>query len=268
MASPPTIPGSPPLGLTRDAQHRYSWNDGTTVQSPLPSVTTILRVLDKSGPLTAWASKAVATSAVQNLDTLVAMRAESGTDAAIQWLRTGPDRSRDAAANRGTQVHLLAEQIVRGQDPAIPEELAGHVKAYRSFLREWSPRFVAVEQMVCSLSDGFAGTFDGIADLAGQRWMLDIKTSTGVYAEASLQLSAYSAAQFIGRPGDPRRYRLPRVTRFGVIHVQADRAELVPVAVDGSTFATFLRALEVWRWTQGPAKTVIGKPISREGYAA
>ena len=76
------------------------------------------------------------------------------------------------------------------------------------------------------------------------------------------------AAQFIGRPGDPRRYRLPRPTRFGVVHVSAERAELVPMAVDRTTFATFLRALELWRWTQGAAKTVIGKPITKEGVAA
>lgn len=265
-----TLVDEAPLGLTRTAAHVYTWSDGRAIYSPLPSVTTILKVVDKSGPLVGWATREVATSAVRNLDALVALRAESGADAAIQWLKTGPDRARNTAANRGTQVHLLAEQIIRGQEPVVPEELAGHVNAYRGFLRQWSPRFIAVEQMVCSLTPGlgFAGTFDGIADIAGERWMLDIKTSTGVYAEASLQLSAYGAAQFIGRPGDPRRYRLPRATRFGVIHVREDRAELVPVAVDRSTFATFLRALEVWQWTQGAAKTVIGKPITREGYAA
>jgi hypothetical protein len=196
------------------------------------------------------------------------MRAEGGPDAAINWLKAVPDRVVSKAADRGTQVHLLAEQIVRGGDPDVPEELAGHVAAYRSFLRQWSPRFLAVEAMVCSLAHGYAGTCDAIADIAGERWLLDLKSGNGVYAEAALQLSAYGAAQFIGRPGDPRRYRLPRPTRFGVVHVSAERAELVPMAVDRSTFATFLQALEVWRWTQGPAKTVVGKPITKEGYAA
>jgi hypothetical protein len=264
----PTTPESPPLGLSRTAGHVYSFNTGREVFSPLPSVTTILRVVDKSGPLIGWARREVAACAVRNLDVLVAMRAEGGPNAAVTWLKTIPDYARDKAADRGTQVHLLAEQIVRGGEPEVPEELAGHVASYRRFLREWSPRFVAVEQMVCSLTHGYAGTFDAIADIAGERWLLDLKSGNGIYPEAALQLAAYGAAQFIGRPGDPRRYRLPRPTRFGVVHVSADRAELVPMAVDRSTFATFLRALELWRWTQGPARTVIGRPITKEGYAA
>ncbi len=123
--------------------------------------------------------------------------------------------------------------------------------------------------MCCSLRFGFAGTFDAIVDLAGERWLLDIKTGNGVYSSAALQLSAYGlGAQFVGRPGDCRKYRVPRPARFAVLRVLPDRAELVPIAVDHSTFATFLRALELWRWTQGPAKTVIGKPITKEGCAA
>ena len=268
MATSPVTPDAPPLGLTRTAGHVYSWRDERTVVSDLPSVTTVLRVVDKSGPLIGWARREVAACAVRNLDVLVAMRAEGGSNAAVTWLKTIPDYARDKAADRGTQVHLLAEQIVRGGDPEVPEELAGHVNAYRAFLRQWSPRFLVVEAMVCSLTHGYAGTADSVADIAGERWLLDIKTGNGIYPEAALQLSAYGAAQFIGRPGDPRRYRLPRPTRFGVVHVSAERAELVPMAVDRTTFATFLRALELWRWTQGAAKTVIGKPITKEGVAA
>jgi hypothetical protein len=260
MDTPPSLP----LGLTRDPGHTYGWNDGHDVRWPIPSVTTALRVVDKSGPLIGWARREVAACAVRNLDVLVAMRAEGGPNAAVNWLKTIPDYSRDKAADRGTQVHLLAEQIVRGGEPEVPEDLAGHVNAYRGFLREWSPRFLAVEQMVCSLTHGYAGTFDAIADIAGERWLLDLKTGNGVYPEAALQLSAYGAAQFVGRPGDPRRYRLPRPTRFGVVHVSADRAELVPMAVDRSTFSAFLGALDLWRWTQSQAKTVIGKPIVKE----
>jgi hypothetical protein len=268
MATLPSTPDTPPLGLSRTASHVYTWRDEQTVVSEIPSVTTVLRVVDKSGPLVGWARRTTAASAVRNLDVLVAMRAEGGPEAAINWLKAVPDYVRDKAADRGTHVHSLAEQIVRGGEPEVPEELAGHVNAYRGFLREWSPKFLAVEQMVCSLTHGYAGTCDAIADIAGERWLLDLKTGNGVYAEAALQLSAYGAAQFAGRPGDPRRYRLPRATRFGVVHVSSDRAELVPMAVDRSTFATFLRALDLWRWTQGPAKTVIGKPITKEGYAA
>lgn len=269
--STPTLTTPPmmwPLGLTRDAKHVYGFNDGATVFYPIPSVTTAIRLIDKSGPLVGWAKRETAASAVRNLDALLAMRKEGGPDAAINWLKTIPDYQRDRAADRGTSVHAIAEQIIRGQTPEIPEELGPYVAAYHGFIREWSPKWIAVEQMVCSLKHGYAGTFDAFAVIGNERWLLDIKTGTGVYAETALQLAAYGAAEFIGRPGDPRKYRVPRATRFGVIHVVPEGAELVPYAVDRGDFAVFLKALEVWHWTQGKAKTVVGKPLTKETAAA
>ncbi len=253
-----------PLGLTRDERHVYRWNDGGSVVGPIPSVTTVIKLIDKSGPLVGWAKRETAACAVRNLDALLAMREAGGADAAISWLKTIPDYQRDRAADRGTSVHAIAEQIVRGQEPEVPAELAGYVDAYRRFLATWRPTFVAVEQMVCSLRHGYAGTFDAIAVIDGERWLLDIKTSAGTYAETALQLAAYAAADFIGRPGDPGRYRVPRVTRFGVIHVTGEGADLVPYAVDRGTFRAFLRCREVWAWTQEEAKTVVGKPLEKE----
>jgi len=265
LSLPPTLAAP---GLTRDERHIYSWNDGLTVRSPIPSVTTVIKLIDKSGPLVGWAKKAVAECAIRNLDALTAMRKEGGDQSAIEWLKRLPDYQRDRAADRGSQVHAIAEQIVRGTPPSIiPEELGPYVAAYHGFLKEWEPKFLAVEQMVCSLRYDYAGTFDAIAVIAGVRWLLDIKTSSGVYSETALQLAAYGAAEFIGRPGDPVKYRIPKVTRYGVIHVVPEGAELVPYAVDKGTFATFLRAREVWAWTQGPAKEIVGRPLTKEKVA-
>ena len=252
-----------PLGLTRDEKHVYAWNDGVNpVRWPIPSVTGIIKLIDKSGPLVGWAKRETAASAIRNHDALTALIKEGGPDAAINWLKTIPDYQRDRAADRGTSVHQIAEQIIRGTPPAdIPEELAPYINAYLGFIRTWQPKWIAVEQMVVSLKHDYAGTFDAFAVIAGERWLLDIKTSTGVYSETALQLAAYGAAEFIGRPGDPVKYRVPRAQRFGVIHVVPEGAELVPYAVDRGTFATFLRCREVWQWTQDQAKTVVGKPL-------
>ena len=262
------LPGNlAPLGLTRDAKHVYGWNDGTNVYHPIPSVTTAIRLIDKSGPLVGWAKRETAASAVRNLDALVAMRKEGGPDAAINWLKTIPDYQRDQAADRGTSIHQIVEQIIRGQSPEIPEELGPYVAAYHAFVKEWEPRYVVSEQMVCSLKHGYAGTLDAVVVIGNERWLIDWKTGAGIYAETALQLAAYGAAEFIGRPGDPRKYRVPRATRFGVIHVVPEGAELVPYAVDRGDFAVFLKALEVWHWTQGKARTVVGKPLTTERLA-
>lgn len=263
LTTPPLLM---PLGLTRDEKHVYAWNDGVNpVRWPIPSVTGVIKLIDKSGPLMGWAKRETAASAVRNLDALMAMRNEGGADAAINWLKTIPDYQRDRAADRGTSVHQIAEEIIRGTPPTeIPEELAPYINSYLAFIRTWSPKWVAVEQMVCSLKYGYAGTFDAFADIDGERWLLDIKTSTGVYSETALQLAAYAGAEFIGLPGNAKRFRVPRAQRFGVIHVTPTGAELVPYAVTKDTFTVFLRCREVWAWTQDQAKTVVGKPLNKE----
>lgn len=265
--SAPSLSLPPPLavpGLTRTENHVYSWADSSGVRSPIPSVTTIIRLIDKSGPLMGWARRTVAEIAVRNIDAISVMRKEGGDASAVDWLKGLPGYQRDRAADRGTSVHQIVEQIIRGQKPDIPEEIAAHVAAYHAFVKEWEPRYVAVEQMVCSLRHDYAGTFDAVALIGNERWLIDWKTSSGIYSETALQLAAYGAAEFIGRPGDPRKYRVPRVSRFGVIHITPAGAELVPYAVTRDTFRVFLRAREVWAWTQNEAKTVIGAPLKRE----
>jgi hypothetical protein len=109
----------PPLGLTRTAAHLYSWNDGRTVHAALPSVTTVLRVVDKSGPLVGWAKRETAACAVRNLDMLLRMRETGGDAAATDWLKRIPDYQRDTAADIGSRVHRLVEQLARGTDPEV-----------------------------------------------------------------------------------------------------------------------------------------------------
>jgi hypothetical protein len=258
----------PPLGLTRDAGHVYTWNDGVDLRSEIPSVTTILRVIDKSRPLTGWAKRETAACAVRNLDMLVRMRETGGDAAAVNWLKGIPDYRRDTAADIGTRVHLFAEQLARGEEPAATPEEAPFVAAYREFLAEHRPRFLAVEEMVVSLRHGYGGTCDAFAVLGGETWLLDVKSGSGIYAETGLQLAAYANAEFIGRPGVSRRYRLPRATRFGVVHVRPDGARLIEYHVARDTFAAFLDARRLFGWTQGAGKSIVGQPVSASGGSA
>ena len=266
MANSASLPA--PLGLTRDEGHVYCWNDGSQVHSGIPSVTTILRVVDKSGPLVGWAKRETAACAVRNLDVLARMRETGGDAAAVAWLKTIPDHQRDTAADIGTRVHQLAEQLARGIEPDVTAEEAPFLAAYRGFLDDLHPRFLAVEEMVASLRYGYAGTLDAIAVIDGSTWLLDVKTGTGVYAETGLQLAAYGAAEFIGRPGIARRFRLPRATRCGVIHVRPEGARLIEYAVDRGTFRAFVEARRLYAWVQGPAKSVVGAVVTANGRSA
>jgi hypothetical protein len=192
-----------------------------------------------------------------------------GPGAAVEWLKRIPDYTRDTAADLGTAVHAMAEALGRGEPVSIDESLCPYLAAYRrDFLDAFAPRFLAVEAMVCSERYAYGGTADAFVEIAGETWLLDYKTGAAVYPDSALQLAGLARAQFIGYPGDPVRYPVPYATRFGILHVRPEGARLYPVTVDRETVAAFLDARRLYGWDQGPARTVIGEPLTRAAGSA
>jgi len=241
------------VGLARDEQHNY-YLDG---KGPITSVTTILKIVDKSGPLIGWAKRITAEAALRHAAELPKWVEDFGDDGAVGMLTKASNVIRDKAANAGAEIHQFAEAITRGQDVVVPEELAPYVVAYRKWVADFEPEFLAAEEMVYS-RHGYAGTFDAIVRIAGEVWCLDYKTSRGVYEETALQLAAYGNADFIGRPGDPLRYEIPAVDQYGVVHIRPEGAELVPYDVTGA-FEAFLAAKRLHDWRAG--KDIVGRPV-------
>lgn len=245
------------VGLSRDAKHVYI----AAYPEPviLPSVTTIMRVLDKPA-IVPWAQGIVAEAAIAHRGELESWVSVGGVEGAVSLLRKAAETKRDAAASIGSSVHALAEAIVKGQPVTVPEDQAPFVSAYQRWIEAFQPEFLAVEEMV--VGDGYAGTLDSIAVIAGETWLLDIKTSRGgPYKDTALQLAAYGAARFIGRPNDPQQYAIPKIEQYGVIRVRPEGAELVPFDIRPDTYAAFRAALEMWRWFDGPAKSTVQQPI-------
>jgi hypothetical protein len=233
-------------GLTRTADHRYQWNGGPFV----PGATSVLRVLEKPA-LVQWAKNETAACAIRNYDFVTELRRRGGDPAAIKWLAAIPDFQRDTAADLGSAVHTLAEQIVRGGDVTVPEEQVPIVDGYRRWLDDAKPDKIRVERMVYS-EQGYGGTLDVICQLDGQTWLLDIKTGKGVYDETRLQLAAYGHADWIGQPDDGRKYRVPKIDRYGVLHLRPDKYAtgyaLVEFAVNDDDFQAFLACLRLTSW--------------------
>ena len=242
------------LGLYRTADHRY-FVDG---QGPIPSVTTIQKMLDKSGPLVGWAKREAARCAVRNLEMLAQMKATGGDAAAVNWLKAIPDYQRDTAADIGSRIHGLAERLARGESVEVTEQERPFAESYAAWIAANEPEFLYLEEMVANLSVGYAGTFDAILRMKGKTWLCDVKTGSGIYADTSLQLAAYAGAEFIGRPGDATRYRLPEIEAYAVIHVRPDApVEFVPYAVTDESWRAFLACKVLHDWNEGEAKRVI-----------
>jgi len=170
---------------------------------------------------------------------------------------------RDEAAVRGTDVHDLAHRLGEGEKVDVPEPLVAHVDAYLAWLDAWDVEVELSEFIVGHRHWNYAGTGDLIATMAGERWLLDIKTSTGVYGETGLQLAAYGNAEFF-LADDGSEQPLPQIDRYGVVWVRADGAELVPFDVRPEDFRQFLYCLSTARWVAERDARDAPRPIKGE----
>lgn len=240
------MPYAPPVRrVNRGRGHSYVDANGAKV----PGVTTIMGNGVPKPALINWAANITAGYAIDHWDEL----GEMSPSVRLAKLKEARYADRDAAANRGTAVHNLAEKLVKGEEIDVPDELAGHVEAYVKFLDDWDVQPVLVEFVVASHQYGYAGTGDLIADLVNPdrpgervRWLLDVKTSrSGVYGETALQLAGYRYADFYLDPATGREEPVPVVERTGVIHVRADGYDLVPVEANRDQHRALLYVQQV-----------------------
>lgn len=199
-------------------------------------VTTIIgRGLPKPA-LFNWGKKATAEAAVRERHIWEDMPEPS----AIQWLKTAPDRDRDQAARRGTEVHNLAERLRDGGDIDVPAEIAGHVDAYVRFLEDWQPDPLLIEAVVGNRTHRYMGTFDSLERIGDDVWLLDIKTNrSGPFGEVAFQLAAYRYAEFV-LDADGDEQPMPEVDRCGVVWVTDTGYELYEYRADDVVFRQFL----------------------------
>jgi len=159
--------------------------------------------------------------------------------------------SRDAAANRGTEVHKYAERLSMGDEVEVPDELIGYVESAAKFLDQWRIKPVMVEQTVADPKWNYAGTFDLIApDPQGRLAIWDYKTSkSGIYGETALQLAAYAHAPFYRGDNDEGIDMLTVEAGYAV-WVRADGYDVHQMDISEKTFKDFLHVAYVARNTK------------------
>jgi hypothetical protein len=233
---------TPPI-TRKDTARGHHYVDGTGRR--VPGVTTILGEGVPKPALINWAANATADYAVNRWDELAGLPAAARLDR----LRKARYEEKDAAANRGTQVHAHAERLVVGEAVDVPEELLGHAQAYAGFLIDFDVEPVHVEFSVASYKYGYAGTGDLIAKLTIPRIgrilaLCDVKTNrSGIFGETALQLAAYRYADcLVDKDGE---HPMPEVDACFAIHVRADSALLVPVTAEREQHRSFLYAQQV-----------------------
>ena len=178
----------------------------------LTSVTTYLNFPSK-GALLPWAARTAAQEAVSlSREAFLSVMSQSRPDE-NQSARSALDerlaeiekeaaqtyrKSRDAAADLGTRVHLWVERDLQGEVQDIPDDIAPAIQAYRSWRASSDfTETAGLERMVYYAEPPvcYAGTIDALFRLSdGTLGAVDYKTSSGIYESHMVQIAAYAKA--------------------------------------------------------------------------
>jgi hypothetical protein len=252
--------------ITRSEDHHYTY-EGVTY----PGVTGILKVLDKSDALMAWAARNTAEAAITlalDFETIgiptprgdVLSRQPSGldklleavgVDGTIKALTSRSSWKRDEAAALGTEVHNLADMVARGvPTPPMSDTVRSRVLKYTDWWKSSGWTLRTSEAMLVNPLAGYGGTLDLLArDADGRTVLADIKTGKAVYHEAVLQLTAYGDATLIEAPG-LGLFPMVRVDRYVILHVTASEVRPVEVNVGALERAAFAGCLDMAEWRE------------------
>lgn len=253
-----TFAGTLPA-IQRTQDHRYIY-EGVTY----PGVTKVLEVLDKSGALMTWAARETADAmlAIHDAPGIDSLISSVGRDGVVKAATSRANWKRDEAAQLGTAVHSLADELVNGRPLSVQTETAhAYATHYADWLAKsgWTLRLseaVVLSPAVPGVHEGYGGTFDLLCYDADRRTVLaDIKTGKGVYREAILQLAAYGSAQLVSPLGSATVYPMVVPDRYVIIHVTREGVREVELSIGAREWAAWWSCLDLYRWTE----TVKGK---------
>lgn len=208
---------------------------GVKATRPLPSVTTILRVVNKPAFVPA-ALKAAGDALEQHLG--LPLSPEMIAEAKAAWGR----RSR-SAMDIGSRIHALCEAHGRGEQVTLEDEVPQVVNGFEAYL-DWVRQsgFIATEVERVVAGDGYAGTADAVGVMRdGTPVLVDWKSGRGgtIYNEYLLQWHAYAAALHI--------------LDGYIVSFDRDTGECYHHAMrwDALTYEAFCAARTLYEWMEG-----------------
>ena len=195
----------------KDGKYRY-----------IPSVTTIVGQLDKGQFLSEWYGKKTHEAIINHLRTKIkdGGEGEVSLGEALEEIE-GMDfhkagtKERDAAAEEGTRIHKDIEEYVKlkmHHNPFVSKEEKEefekkilefsekpHIQKFMGWESEYRPKYIAVEEIVYfpKVKGGYpadveyCGQADIIAEIDGETFTIDIKTSSAIYPSHKIQVAAY-----------------------------------------------------------------------------
>lgn len=173
-----------------EGRHIYTWEG-----SRIDGVTTVLSIINKP-QLLGWAVKCATEFFGTEFKPGYAYTAEQIAQI-CELAKKQHTIKRNKAADIGTLVHAWIESWIKGQQPELPQDpqVLNGVLAFKRYVDSKNIKFTASEQKIFSKKYKYAGTLDFEAEIDGQLYLGDIKTSSGIYPEMFMQTSAYQCAR-------------------------------------------------------------------------
>jgi len=176
-----------------------------------------------------------------------------------QWLgEVGNDRAQEkleAAGDRGTRIHNSCELLLKGQDVYLDRDFSAKrdkkcIVAFTDWVNEVNPFIQKPEDIEFTVASrhGFAGTLDFFCYINNEPWIVDIKTSAGVYEAHKFQIIAYQQAFFemTGIMAKTGILHLNPKTKKGYAFV-----DKIEVAGRPLEFGDFMKVFEVYKVLNG-----------------
>lgn len=233
----------PPLAITKPDGSRIYRNPRTGEE--VPSVTTIIRHGFPKPKLTEWAARKSAEYAVTHWKELEPLPVREKVDR----IRFAPEEIRDEAAAKGTEIHLVIDQWMKGEAHEIPRKVSSPVDQFVDFVMTKQPKFLFTEATLWSRTHQYAGTCDFIAEIDGKITLGDTKSGKGIWPEAALQLSALAGCDFlITESGEEKE--VPPLEELVALHIRPRSWKMIRVTEREECLAAFLAAREVLYWSE------------------
>jgi len=207
----------------------------------LPSVTTILKVIDKPA-LMNWAARQGAKAVL--LDSTKYDTPEKAAAAIYQIS--------DSAMSRGSEAHKVAEAYVTAYVQGKADEFVSdnpYFPAIRAFFQTMRPEVIYWELRLVNMEHGYAGTADLIARVGPKTFVIDYKTSKAVYDEYRLQVEAYRRCTMAILSDGTRVALKSPITDGGAVVLLKDDGTFAWQEVT-SDHTVFLAAMIIFQWKQ------------------
>jgi hypothetical protein len=179
--------------------HRYKLEGEKTY---LISATTCTGMIDKSRFLIPWALNCGERYLLKYIDSVSVLTKEE-LALKITESKKASELEKEEAADIGSLVHAFAQAFSESKlngtpTPEIPTDADPRIIAGINAFLDWylqnDVKFIACEQVVYSRDHGYCGIFDVLAEVNGQKLIIDYKTSKAIYNEHRYQIAGYREA--------------------------------------------------------------------------